>query len=193
VQLSSDIFFEYEDQTGEATVTTIVDIYGEEAQNLIWRDVENGDLYTETAIDIRGVIYVEVRDYQDYNVDIEDYESGRTAVIQAMSDYLYFSLDTWGRANPTSEESQCVANTDCFGNDFSSQKCCASIAIEEGSKMSENVYLYRCLDRGIVPASLEFTLIDNIEVQVNCDSFFWSGGSALAATFTAVVAFATAI
>ena len=77
-----------------------------------------------------------------------------------MSDYLYYSLDAWGRANPTSDEQQCISNVDCFGIDFSERKCCGSIALSEGSATNDDLFLYRGLDRGLIGASMEFTMKD---------------------------------
>lgn len=53
-----------------------------------------------------------------------------------------------------------------------------------------NQYMYRCLDKGILGAYMEFTLIDALDVRVTCDSSL-SGAAVLAAGFAAATAFAT--
>ena len=60
----------------------------------------------------------------------------------------------------------------------------------EGSAAGENIYMYRCLDRGLIGSVIEFRLGDSIDVRASCDASI-SGAYALAATFTAAVTLMT--
>ena len=50
-----------------------------------------------------------------------------------VSDFLWFSLDTWGRSYPDTDEPQCTMNGDCMGNmdETYADKCCASLRLSE--------------------------------------------------------------
>jgi len=82
-----------------------------------------------------------------------------------VSNYLWYGLDAWGRNNPASDQPQCTDTGDCFGQDFEIQKCCGAIALSEGSANGENIYMYRCLDRGLIGSIIEFRLGDSIDVR----------------------------
>ena len=72
-----------------------------------------------------------------------------------MSDYLWYSLDQWGRANPDTDTPQCSTAADCLGMDYSSEKCCAGISMSSLFGM-ENYYVYRCLDAGLIGMNMEY-------------------------------------
>lgn len=81
-----------------------------------WIDPTTGDLYQteditfnterdpEDETDDINFTYEETTSFTGYNPETETYENGQVAAIQRVSDYLYYSLDSWGRANPTSEQ-----------------------------------------------------------------------------------------
>ena len=50
-------------------------------------------------------------------------------MLALVSDYLYYSLDAWGKQNPDSIVPQCDSVSSCLGEDFYSQKCCGAISI----------------------------------------------------------------
>ena len=82
--------------------------------------------YTQMDIDY-------ISEMSDQNQTTGQWESGRRAIIAKLSDFLWFSLDAWGRLNVDSEQPQCNSVGDCFGgspNNFDSQKCCASISLQ---------------------------------------------------------------
>ena len=84
-----------------------------------------------------------------YNATAGLHDEAKIETIQQMSDYMYYSLDQWGRANAASPVPQCHSAVDCLGIDYASDKCCGGIAITE-IMGREDYYIYRCLDRGLV-------------------------------------------
>ena len=82
----------------------------------------------------------------------------------------------------------------CGGLGFlSDNKCCAAISISERWADRENYYIYRCLDRGLVAANLNFELEDNLAVNVRCDAASLSSATKVVATMTAAVAVVSTI
>ena len=50
--------------------------------------------------------------------------------IQAVSNYLYYSMDEWGKANTASFEDQCMIDSDCVDSySMGFTECCASITM----------------------------------------------------------------
>ena len=93
--------------------------------------------------------------------DCEDQEckTARVEQINKVSDYLFYSLDTWGQENPASEQPQCNTDESCGGLGVQSRnKCCASISISEKWSNKENYYIYRCMDKALVSSSMNFNL-----------------------------------
>jgi hypothetical protein len=75
-----------------------------------------------------------------------------------MSDYMWYSLDQWGRDNAGSDAPQCGSATDCMGLDYDSEKCCAGISMTSEMTGATNHYLYRCIDMGLIGMSMEFKI-----------------------------------
>ena len=75
---------------------------------------------------------------------------------------MWYSLDAWGRDNADSTYPQCGDAGDCLGQDFDVQKCCASISMTGMDMQLQpyNSYMYRCLDKGLIGAYMEFTLLN---------------------------------
>jgi hypothetical protein len=113
------------------------------------------------------------------------YDSMRLEQIQEMSDYLWYSLDQWGKDNSASEQPQCMTASDCFGSEYATEKCCASISMGADE---EAYYMYRCLDMGLVGMNMDFSIGDDVQVNVKCDEGSVSAAVALAATATAAAA-----
>ena len=150
------------------------------------------DAWSTYTNDDESVTVQNVMTFGDYNEETDDYESGRIEEIKQVSDYLYYSLDTWGQQNTASDQPQCDTNEMCGGLGFNSQnKCCAAISISERWSERENYYIYRCLDRGLVEANLNFQLEDNLAVNVRCDENTTSAAIKVMATMTAAAAVAT--
>lgn len=65
----------------------------------------------------RTAIYSEqiIEAEQEYNEETGKYESGKRTIIRMVSDFLWFSLDAWGRNFPESEQPQCTTAGDCLG------------------------------------------------------------------------------
>lgn len=85
-----------------------------------------------------------------------------------MSNYMWYSLDQWGRANSASDAPQCSSASDCLGLEYSSEKCCAGISMS--SMMGrDNAYIYRCIDAGLIGMSMEFNMGSDTQVRVVCD------------------------
>ena len=103
--------------------------------------------------------------------DNDECKTGRVEEIKKVSNYLYYSLDTWGQENPASAQPQCNTDEACGGLGANSiNKCCASISISEKWSNKENYYIYRCMDRTLVQTSLNFNLEDNLAVNVKCQN-----------------------
>ena len=85
-------------------------------------------------------------------------ETGKRTMIRKVSDFLWYSLDSWGREHPNDDQPQCESEGDCLGEEgeTTEQKCCASIRFREASTMGENLYIYRCLNRGLIGANVHF-------------------------------------
>ena len=93
------------------------------------------------------------------NEETEEYDTGRIEQIEQVSDYLYYSLDSWGQQNSATDQPQCDTAAMCGGMGImSSNQCCAAISISEKWSDRENYYIYRCLDKGLVLANLNFEL-----------------------------------
>lgn len=165
-----------------------MDAFGMEVSMQQWNDEDSGDYFQVTTFD-------GFDQYQENTVSMTGYDDmyGDHAVvqlesIQQMSDYLYYSLDSWGRENSASLQPQCGEATDCFGAEYSSEKCCAAISMSEGPMGAENMYSYRCLDMGMLGMNMAFSLGDGMKVNIQCDGAVGSGAMALAATVTAAAA-----
>ena len=115
----------------------------------------------------------------------EDMQSGKYEQIQAVSDYLFYGLDAWGKENRNSTNPQCSDNNAC--NKIGRNACCASIHVENIMQGQSN-YIFRCLNTGIAEAAGRFTLRNMLQVDVKCEQGNWSSASKLAAGVVATSA-----
>lgn len=115
----------------------------------------------------------------------EDMQSGRYEEIQAVSDYLYYGLDAWGKENRNSTNPQCSDNNAC--NKIGRNACCASINVQNIMEGQSN-YMFRCLNNGIAQAAGSFTLKGMLSVNVKCEEGNWNSASKLAAGVVATSA-----
>ena len=108
----------------------------------------------------------------------EKYTTGKVQEIFEVSKYLWFALDSWGKQNANSDMPQCSTATQC-GNDERSRenKCCAGISIK-CSKTGKQRFMYRCLSKGIVKATMKFNLKDRLKVDIKCEKGSWKKSAA---------------
>ena len=152
-----------------------------------WVDFETGDTHSERRVETHVYTQESQTVWTEYNETTMSYDAGYEHAIQSVSDYLWYSLDAWGRTNSNSTLPQCGDTGDCLGQDFDVQKCCAAISMT--SEEDTNSYMYRCLDKGLIGAYMEFSLIGQMSVVVTCDSgaaYLAAGLAAAAATFATV-------
>lgn len=83
-----------------------------------WIDFETGDQHTERTIETH--VYEQETQIirEDLDPDTMQYNAGYELSIQSVSNYLWYSLDTWGRNNAGSPVAQCGTTGDCLGQDF---------------------------------------------------------------------------
>lgn len=79
---------------------------------------------------------------------------------------MWYSLDQWGKDHSNSTVPQCYSATDCFGDEYASEKCCASISMSEEMVGAEDLYIYRCLDMGLIGMDLDFKIGSDMQVNV---------------------------
>ena len=110
-------------------------------------------------------------DWQDFGDKV--HETGKRTMIHKISDFIWYSLNAWGRDHASDDQTQCESYNDCLGEEDLSDdlKCCASIKFKERSKIGENLYIYRCLNRGLIGVNMHFLVPDSdIDVQISCDN-----------------------
>ena len=94
--------------------------------------------------------------------------------------------------------------SDCFGNEYATEKCCASISmVSEGEEHEahtdehaeeghggETYHMYRCLDMGLIGMNMDFKIGEDVQVSVKCDEGAVSSAITLTATITVAAALA---
>ena len=113
------------------------------------------------------------------------------ASVQAVSDYLWYSLDLWGQDHSDQPINQCITWEDCLGNEYASEKCCAGISMTSLENLNiQQVYWRRCLDKGLIGSNMQFNVGTTIDVGVQCESsnaVVLATGFAVAAVIAAII------
>ena len=84
-------------------------IFGADVTTEQYLDEESGDYWLSYLINHVEYQSETTLTLNDYNEETEDHESGQIESIQQVSDYLYYSLDDWGKENSGSLAPQCIA------------------------------------------------------------------------------------
>lgn len=174
----------------DATSSFKLDMMNQTITSETWMDEEAGTFYQENTVEgADGTSTYTTISNSGCDPETMMCDENKIESIQQMSDYMWYSLDQWGRENSGSDAPQCGSATDCLGADYTSEKCCAGIAMTSAMTNSTNHYLYRCLDMGLIGMSMEFNIGSDLQVNIQCDDGpSMSSAMVLAATATAAAA-----
>jgi len=125
--------------------------------------------------------------YTAWNETGQDmYANGRLEEVRAVSDYLYYGLDAWGKANRNNTNPQCSDSNAC--HKIGENACCASINMRN-MWANQSHYMFRCLNTGLIQNTLSFKLRDTLNVNVRCkDGLLASSAAKLGASVVAATA-----
>ena len=119
------------------------------------------------------------------------YTNGLLEEVRAVSDYLYYGLDAWGKANRNNTNPQCSDSNAC--HKIGSNACCASINMKN-MWANQSHYMFRCLNTGLIQSAMSFKLRDTLDVNVRCqDGLLTQSAAKLGASVMATAAALAAI